>query len=72
MNIGNLIILFVIVGVVIVFAPDVLEGIVNNEEEFRATANLTKDLVAFLPFSGEELAGLILVAGILALMSKKT
>lgn len=70
MNFGKaVVLLFVIVGVV-VYMPDLLRGVVGNEAEIRTTADLIGDLVAMIPFTSQEIVGIIFVVGIFIVGSR--
>lgn len=70
MNFGKAIILTIVTMGVIVYMPDLLGGVVDNESEIRTTATLIGDITEMIPLSGEEILGLILIAGVFILISK--
>jgi hypothetical protein len=70
MNFGEaVVLLFAILGTLLLI-PDLLGGIVSNEQEIRTAANLIGYLVAMIPFTSEEIMGLIIIAGVLIILSK--
>lgn len=71
MNFGKAVVLLFVILATVIYMPDLLGGIVSNEQEVRTTANLIGYLVAMIPFTSEEIVGLIIVAGVLIVLSNR-